>query len=88
MKIRQQQLDERNIKNKQKNKKSVNHLKSNKNPTLKVNKVCNNSDGIITDDDFNKFIELIKSSKTFSTKKDLMLGFINKEADEINKTIT
>ena len=79
MKIRQAAMDERNKVNKQKNKKTINHLhEDKKKPIIKKN----NMDY----EDFNKFIEVIKNAPK-PKKINHMLDFINHEADIINESI-
>ena len=84
MTLRKQELDERNLKNKNRQNKSLNHIIANNNKKSKdINKPINKVDY----SDFNKFIELIKNNKTKKNKMDLMLRFINQEALEINESI-
>ena len=83
MLARQEEMKQRNLQNRLKNKKSLNYVISNKSELRNSNTVKPKRDY----EDFNKFISIIKDTKTKKNKIDLMLEFINQEALEINETI-
>ena len=81
MRARQEEMKQRNLQNRLKNKKSLNFAIATTDKNIKRPKPKQDYE------DFNKFISIIKDTKTKKNKIDLMLEFINQEALEINETI-
>lgn len=80
MSIRKQAMNERNIANKKRHKKCINHI--NEKEKLITNKPESNMDY----NDFGRFIDIVKNSPK-EKKIPHMIDFIKHEALEINKTI-
>tara|TARA_R110000772_G_scaffold212936_1_gene323505 strand:- start:1195 stop:1443 length:249 start_codon:yes stop_codon:yes gene_type:complete len=81
MLARQEEMKQRNLQNRLKHKKSLNFANSEKPKQSNATKPKQDYE------DFNKFIAIIKDTKTKKNKIDLMLEFIKQEAEEINETI-